>query len=227
MPFEEFKKSMHELGAIHFSYQQLKTAAAAFQVNRDMHPLSSYALLSTDHAKKLAKLTMTEEKSADKDNPVRERLNKILNIYQHSPYVLLIGPSGAGKSTLVKHDLMGHFRSINPGSKLYVGMDNIGAWLADKTPGTGKKVFFMDEINVAEAQGILEPFSMLFTKPPQVLLDGKWQSLPEGHRPFLYQGKLYALDPDHIIAFAGNFSDYEGRVQHRFFETFWSSFIMR
>jgi len=170
-----------------FNYTQLDQMLARMQWNPNANPIKSLLRLHPEYQrlKPLAETAWGAQKPESKS-----RLQKVQEELAHSPYIFLAGNSGVGKSYFVRKQLGKTF-------KICVGMDKIGDFLIK---GDKPKCLFIDEANLLDPDS-LEIFQGLFNEPPQLLVNGQLEPIPEGHK----------------VVFAGNPGHFQGRREIPFF----------
>lgn len=115
-----------------------------------------------------AKITPTAFDAAQSEQKtqafINERIQRVHEVLQDEPYVVLTGLTAVGKTTFVQQDF------LRPGERLYQEETNAKAWVQDKAPG--RKYLFIDETTLEHCDQ--SKFESLFNNPPGILLDGTY-----------------------------------------------------
>lgn len=194
--YPKFKRSYQRFKQIHtdsdFTYGQLRAMLDKLHKKSHTNPFKSYFRLDPNDPALLSASAAWSKLKKEKKGAMIARHEKILSELDASPYLFVAGPSGVGKSTYVLSRLRNANRNV------HVGVDNIKNWLRGK--GDKDEVLFIDEANLERA-GTWDFLEGLFNKTPGVV----------------YEGQFYPLTKHHKVVFAGNYSNFVGRTQHRFF----------
>ncbi|MCF6775379.1 hypothetical protein L3V83_02210 [Thiotrichales bacterium 19X7-9] len=162
------------------SFAQLETRASFLKhhgkaINSDlawhgMDTLSSEIILDQFELTHVAKKAQTFEE---------QRIQKVTDQLQQSPYVFITGLTGVGKTTTICK----HFEN-NTNYAFYQNQKSIKAWAKDAS--SKEKILFLDEANLTNTNW--SEFEGLFNNPPSIFVDGE----------------LIELTSKHKVIFAGN-----------------------
>ncbi|GEM_PF-5925096 len=112
--------------------------------------------------------------------------------------IFLIGATGSGKSTIILETLPNHFALLGLSVKLFVGLEKVLEWTqAENDDANAKYILFVDEANLLP-KGSIEIFEDIYNEK----------------RGIIIKGKFVPLTKNHVVIFAGNNSNYVGRIVH-------------
>lgn len=187
-------------GETAFDFIQLKTMLNYHRKHLFSNPLKTILRANANYQKlqSIAEVAWKKsvgdiKKEKSKSAVIEKRINKLECKLKNDWHVFVAGSSGVGKSTTILRAMkqMGYKLIDHPGSI----KDKLKALV---TSGEKSAVFF-DEANLYEA-GAFDILEGLYGKPPRLLIDGVFYTMPEDCR----------------IVFAGNFGHFQGRQQLNF-----------
>jgi hypothetical protein len=190
-----------ENNSVKFNYSQLNFLLKAFTANPKANPFeqlwkldkSKQSLINT--AEKFFPKTQDQNLLASL-NFDEERLLKIKEQFEYSPYAFIVGESGIGKSSFVINKLKNLYKiKYDLNVSLYIGFENLKTWLTSTSPGL--KILFLDEANL-EIETKFNIFDGLFNPTPGLI-----------------ENIFYPITPEFKVIFGGNF--YEGKQLHDLF----------
>jgi len=195
--YANFKHSYYQFKnfatQVQFSYVQLRTMAEKIRNGNLSNPFKPFFRMNSKHVLlELAKRSWVKQVKIKNSDSMKKRHEKIHEELKVSSYVFVVGLSGIGKSTSI-------LQLKEYGYVFHVGIENIKQFL--NAHDANMHILFIDEANL-ERDGSWDILEGIFNKTPGILIDGQF----------------HPLSPNKKIIFSGNFSDYAGRHQHRFFD---------
>ena len=192
--FAKLREKCKEL-KLSFSYTEILSIVKRMAEKPLSNPLKHMLRLREDYKDIKARLDILFPKS-DKKEKSKSRGEKISKSLKNHDHVFLVGPSGVGKSRFVQEELSGQYNIIEGMGKL----EDFVKESEDKKP----KILFLDEANITATPDMYEVFRGFLEGKGKILVDGELRSVPKGNK----------------IVFAGNYKNFEGRVDIRLINDF-------